>query len=166
MILMLRLPIGRGSTGFGERSPPNASMRIDRDGSVIVSVPYLEMGGEICALIPPSIAAQLKVAASRVRVEQWLSDEKPLAHQISIADRSETIEASLRVLREVGAAARIMLTGAAAQRWDVSARSCVADEGEIIHTPTRRRFRYGELAADAAYRPVPREVEVREAAFG
>jgi isoquinoline 1-oxidoreductase beta subunit len=64
----------------------------------------------------------------------------------------------LRLLGEVSATARVMLIAAAAERWSVDARSCHAYEGEVIHTPTWRKLKYGELAIDAAYMPIPREI--------
>jgi isoquinoline 1-oxidoreductase beta subunit len=47
-----------------------------------------------------------------------------------------------------------MLIDTAAQRWTVNADSCHAENGRVIHSGGRR-FTYGELADDAARRPVP-----------
>ena len=44
---------------------------------------------------------------------------------------------------------------AAAKRWNVEPASCGAQGGEVVHTPTGRRARYGDLAADAARIAVP-----------
>src|SRR5262249_42283660 len=57
--------------------------------------------------------------------------------------------------RRAGAAARIMLVQAAAQRWKVDAASCRAEKGEVIHPPSGRRLKYGALVANAAKLPVP-----------
>ena len=67
----------------------------------------------------------------------------------------------MKLLGEAGATARVMLIAAAAERWGVDARSCHAHDGEVIHTPTWRKLRYGELAIDAAYMPIPNEVELK-----
>ena len=42
-----------------------------------------------------------------------------------------------------------MLVSAAAQRWNVDPASCPAQSGEVLHPPTGRRVKYGDLAADA-----------------
>jgi isoquinoline 1-oxidoreductase subunit beta len=54
-----------------------------------------------------------------------------------------------------------MLVAAAAKRWDIDAKSCRAQDGEVIHEPTGRRLTYGELAADAARMPVPGNVALK-----
>src|ERR1700736_3285884 len=48
-----------------------------------------------------------------------------------------------------------MLVSAAAKRWNIDPASCRAQSGEVLHAPTGRRIKYGELAADAARMPVP-----------
>lgn len=50
--------------------------------------------------------------------------------------------------RAAAAAARAMLTEAAAERWDVAPEECEAADGFIIHGD--RRLRFGELAQEAA----------------
>src|SRR5262249_60858130 len=50
----------------------------------------------------------------------------------------------------------------AASRWNVDPASCRAQGGEVLHTPTGRRFKYGELAADAARMPVPENVALKQ----
>ncbi|MGB9258935.1 MAG: molybdopterin cofactor-binding domain-containing protein, partial [Pseudolabrys sp.] len=50
---------------------------------------------------------------------------------------------------------------AAAKRWNVDPSSCRAQSGEVLHMPTGRRLKYGELAADAAHMPVPAKVALK-----
>ena len=54
-----------------------------------------------------------------------------------------------------------MLVAAAAKRWNVDPASCRAQSGEVLHAPTGRRIKYGELAADAARMPVPENVALK-----
>jgi len=54
-----------------------------------------------------------------------------------------------------------MLVAAAAKRWNVDPASCRAQSGEVRHPPTGKRFKYGELAADAARMPVPENVALK-----
>src|ERR1700704_4189399 len=60
-----------------------------------------------------------------------------------------------------GAIARTMLVAAAAKRWNVDVATCRAQSGEVLHAPTGRRIKYGELAADAARLPVPESVALK-----
>jgi isoquinoline 1-oxidoreductase subunit beta len=50
---------------------------------------------------------------------------------------------------------------AAAKRWDVDPASCRAQSGEVIHTSTGRKIKYGTLAADAARMPMPENVALK-----
>src|SRR5262249_54309668 len=74
---------------------------------------------------------------------------------------STAIRAAWQPLREAGAAARSMLVAAAAKRWNVDPASCRAQGGEVIHAPTGRRLKYGELAAAAARMPLPDKVALK-----
>ena len=58
-------------------------------------------------------------------------------------------------LRQAGAQARELLVAAAAQRWNCGKGDCRAEHGNIIHLPTGRRVRYGDLVDTASKLPVP-----------
>lgn len=164
MELTLSLPLERGGTATTGGSPRNASLRIDDDGRVFLTVPYLRSGRDIGALIPSLIADQLDVALNRIHLEQALPNGGFAAEAIpdgEVIGNLETITATLSLLSEAGATARLMLIAAAAERWGVNARSCHARDGEVVHTPTWRKLKYGELAIDAAYRPIPLEVQLK-----
>src|SRR5207245_2999417 len=50
---------------------------------------------------------------------------------------------------------------AAGKRWQADPTTCRAERGEVLHAPTGRRIKYGELAADAARMPVPEKVALK-----
>nr|WP_284500507.1 molybdopterin cofactor-binding domain-containing protein [Microbulbifer sp. GX H0434] len=68
---------------------------------------------------------------------------------------SYSVESEWTLMRTAGASAREMLRRAAAARWRVDIRDCIARNGFVIHRPSGRRLGYGELAAAAARQPVP-----------
>src|SRR5436853_3242368 len=67
-----------------------------------------------------------------------------------------------RSLRKAGATAREMLVSAAAVAWDVDRAGCRAEQGAVVHTPTKARLPSGKLAARAARRPVPPDVPLKD----
>jgi len=164
MVLSLSLPLGGGSVGSTESSAPNAFISIDGDGKVILTVPHLGTGQAICASIPTLIAEELEVALNQVHLEHAPPKEGlngDAALDALATGNSNAIRDTLKLLGEASATARVMLIAAAAMRWGVDARLCHAHRGQVIHTPTWRKLGYGELAIDAAYVPIPKEVALK-----
>ena len=75
---------------------------------------------------------------------------------------SQGVRSSQDYVRKAGAAAREMLIAAAAAQWKVSASECSADKGVITHGPTKRKLRYGKVAAQAAKLRPPNDVALRD----
>src|ERR1700722_3252616 len=147
MVLYIKLPPGKGVTGITER----ACIRIDGDGDVFPTAPHSETGPVVNDTNRGLIARQLDVAANRVHLEHRLPKEG-VANEVfgqGIQD-PEAVCSALRLLGDASAMARMMLIAAAAERWSASVRLCHAQDGEVIHTPTWRKLKYGELAIDAA----------------
>ena len=63
-------------------------------------------------------------------------------------------------LREAGAAARLMLIGAAAELWGVPAGECRTEAGRVLHL-SGRSASYGELAAPAAHQELPSTITLK-----
>jgi isoquinoline 1-oxidoreductase beta subunit len=169
LMLTLRLPFANaeaeaaGADGF----VPNAFIRIASDGQIVLTMPYVEMGQGTYTSIPMLIAEELEVELKQVRVEHAPPNEKlygnPLLGGIQATGNSNAVRAAWQPLRQAGATARTMLVAAAAKRWNVDPASCRAQSGEVLHPPTGRRAKYGELAADAARMPVPENVPLKRA---
>jgi isoquinoline 1-oxidoreductase subunit beta len=144
---------------------PNAFIRIDRDGTVTLIMPYVEMGQGTYTSVPMLIAEELEVPLSQVHLEHAPPDDKrygnPLVAGLQATGASTSIRASWEPLRRAGASAREMLITAAAQRWGVEPASCRAEHGRVIHSSSNRHLTYGALAADAARVPVPEQVALK-----
>jgi isoquinoline 1-oxidoreductase beta subunit len=164
LVLSLSLPFGRSEAAQSESFAPNAFIRIDSDGQVVLTMPYVEMGQGTYTSIPMLIAEELDVSLKQVRLEHAPANEKLYASPllgVQATGNSNAMRGAWKPLREAGATARIMLVEAAAKRWGVDAKSCRTQDGEVKHAPTRRRLKYGELAADAAHMPVPGNVALK-----
>jgi len=164
-MLGLRLPLMGGEAESAEASfVPNAFIRIAPDGSVVLTMPYVEMGQGTYTSVPMLIAEELEVKLSQVRLEHAPPNEKLYANPllgVQATGNSNAMRGAWKPLREAGATARMMLIAAAAKRWSVDAKACSAQDGEVIHGPTGRRLAYGELAADAANVPLPGNVTLK-----
>ena len=130
-----------------------AYVRIDPDGRITILAKDPEVGQGVRTSLPRIIAEELDADWAKVIVEQAPLDNKTFGRQVAGGSRSTPT--NWMPLRRAGAAARQMLVAAAAQRWGVSADSCITEPGIVVHKASNRRLSYGQLAADAARRPVP-----------
>jgi isoquinoline 1-oxidoreductase subunit beta len=164
LVLSLSLPLAGSEAATSEGFTPNAFIRIGSDGEVVLTMPYVEMGQGTYTSIPMLIAEELDVGLQQVRLEHAPPNEKLYVNPmlgVQATGNSNAMRGSWQPLRKAGATARMMLVEAAAKRWGVDAKTCRAQQGEVIHVPTGRKLSYGELAADAAKMPVPASVVLK-----
>ena len=168
-MLSLSLPLGAGEAeaAGADSFAPNAFIRIGKDGEVVLIMPYVEMGQGTYTSIPMLIAEELEVDIDQVRLEHAPPNQKLYANPllgIQATGNSNAIRGAWKPLREAGATARMMLISAAAKRWNVEPSSCRAQSGAVIHSPTGKSLKYGEIAEDAARIPVPTNVALKKPA--
>jgi len=162
--VFLPFPNHRSQAAAEDGFAPNAFVRIGSDGQVVLTMPYVEMGQGTYTSIPMLIAEELEVNPQQVRLEHAPPNEKLYANPllgVQATGNSNAIRGAWKPLREAGATARIILVAAAAARWSVDPASCRAQDGEVVHPPTGRRLKYGELATEAAKMPVPAGVTLK-----
>jgi isoquinoline 1-oxidoreductase subunit beta len=144
---------------------PNAFIRVEGDGQIVLTMPYVEMGQGTYTSIPMLIAEELEVDLKQVRLEHAPPNEKlygnPLIGGVQATGNSNAIRGAWQPMRQAGAIARTMLVAAAATRWNVDPASCRAQSGEVHHVPTGRSIKYGALAAAAARMSVPENVALK-----
>jgi len=164
LMLSLTLPLRRSEAASSDSFAPNAFIRIGSDSQVVLTMPYVEMGQGTYTSIPMLIAEELDVSLKQVWLEHAPPNEKLYANPllgVQATGNSNAMRGAWKPLREAGATARIMLVAAATKRWGVDAKSCRTEDGEVIHVPTGRRLKYGEVVADAANMPVPGNVTLK-----
>ncbi len=167
LMLSIHLPFAVDeayAAGAGEFAP-NAFIRIETNGKIVLTMPYVEMGQGTYTSIPMLIAEELEIDLNLVQLEHAPPSAKlygnPLLAGVQATGGSTAIRASWQPLREAGAIVRTMLVAAAAKRWDVDPGSCRARNGEVLHPQTKRRIEYGEVAADAARMSMPEHVQLK-----
>jgi isoquinoline 1-oxidoreductase beta subunit len=149
--------------GHSETKPsaaaPNAFVRIESNGDVIIIVPRPEMGQGARTAIAMLVAEELDADWARVNVQQADLDEPRYGPQY--AGGSAVVRTSWTPLRRAGAAARAVLIAAAARRWNVDASACVTQNSTVRHVATGRELSYGALAASASTLPAPVDVPLK-----
>jgi isoquinoline 1-oxidoreductase beta subunit len=143
---------------------PDAFIRIDRQGNVTMIMPQIEMGQGTYTSIPMLIAEELEVGLDRVRPEHAPPSDKlyGMPGLFQFTGGSTSIRKWWEPLRQAGATARVLLITAAAQRWGVDRSTCHAERATVVHAPSGRRLRYGELVDAAAALPLPANVPLKD----
>lgn len=135
----------------------NAWLQIAPDDSVTVVVSQSEMGQGISTTLPVALADELGADWSRVRTE-WSAFDAAYRHPQygwMFTGNSESSSTFYPVMRTMGAAAREMLTQAAAQRLEVDPGRLIVRDGVIRDPASGRALRFGDVAEAAAKLPVP-----------
>ena len=168
--LALGIGLGRSWSAQPPRAQPqqaatlNAYVRIDPSGRVTLVMPKVEMGQGTYTSLPMLVAEELEIGLDAITVEPAPPD--PAVYGVD-GDQSTGGSTSIRdcwlPLRKAGATARIMLIDAAAHSWRVSASTCRAERGAVIHDSSGRRLGYGALASAAASLPVPADPPLKPA---
>ena len=102
------------------------------------------------------IAEELEVRLKQVALQAAPADDRDYRNPLlglQGTGGSSSVRAMWDPLRRAGAAARLMLITAAAERWHVDPASCRAENAEVVHVPTGQRLSYGALVDLAARLP-------------
>ena len=143
----------------------NAWVHIGRDDTVTIRVARSEMGQGTLTGLAQLVAEELDCDWDKVAWEfptpgQNLARERVWKDYATGGSRG--IRASQQYVREGGAAARMMLVQAAANRWNVPASECSASQGVITHKPSRKSVSYGKVAAEAAKLDIPDDISLKD----
>jgi len=168
LVISFWLPVGVGRKAFAQapqpaKVPPNAFLRIAKDGSVTVVVKHLEFGQGVTTSLPMILAEELECDWSKVRYE--LAPAAPeYAHTMfgmQMTGGSSSVSNSFEQMRTVGAQARAMLMQAAANQWKVKLADVRTEKGFVVG-PGGKKLSYGQLAEAAGKLPVPDKVTLKD----
>lgn len=148
-----------GGMPEGSEFEMNAWIRIGTDGKVTLTDHRAEMGQGSYQSVPQIIAEELEVNLADVNIIFAQGSQNKYGSQIT--GGSSTISGSYKNLLKLSATAREMLITAAAAKWTVPASECYAEEGNVIHKPSGKKFHYGELVADASKLEPPKDIKLK-----
>jgi isoquinoline 1-oxidoreductase beta subunit len=168
LALSLELPAQEGGEGARPRGPrgpapaprnPAAFLSIGEDDSITLVTPAVEMGQGGHTSLPMIVMEELGGSWDRLRVQD--APAAPIYNNPMFGLQATVGSFSVRgwygELRRVGAAARVMLTEAAARRWGVKAQDCSVSASVITHAASGRKCSFGSVARLAASLPVPQQ---------
>ena len=142
--------------------PPDAFVNIKPDGKIVIQVNRLEFGQGVQTALPMLLADEMDADWAHV-----IADLAPAADVykdpvfgIQIVGGSGSIAHSFQQYRELGAKTRAMLVAAAADRWGTTPDQC-RTEASVVHGPGGKTATYAELASEAARKPVPATVRLK-----
>jgi isoquinoline 1-oxidoreductase subunit beta len=138
----------------------NAWISIDTSGKVTIMNHRAEMGQGAYQSVPQMIAEELEVDLNKVDIVFGVGNEKKYGSQIT--GGSSTVRSVYKHLCRMGATAREMLIEAAAKKWNVYNNTCYAENGNVIHKPSGRKFHYGELVEEASKIDPPQTVALKK----
>jgi isoquinoline 1-oxidoreductase beta subunit len=171
-----------------------AFLKIDTAGRVTAIVPQAEMGQGIWTALPQALADELGADWRQVAVEPapinplyanrliagdyeaghapeflrgfgtWAAQRWATSHALMITAGSSSVRAFEQPFREAGALARALLCMAAGKRLGADWQACDTEAGFVVRG--NDRFRFGELAAEAASFTPPKQPPLRKPGEG
>ncbi|HKU14112.1 MAG TPA: molybdopterin cofactor-binding domain-containing protein [Steroidobacteraceae bacterium] len=155
----LRSAESSGLPGSLDRAPLlDAWIRIDEHGKVTVFTGKAELGTGIKTALRQIAAEELFVAPEKIEV--ITADTARTANEGYTAG-SHTIVDSGTAIMNAAAQVRVILLGAAAQKWSMQVTRLRADDGFVV-SDDGKRVGYGELVAQRLHVPAGARSELTE----
>jgi len=165
LVLEFSIPFAAQAAKGAAPTEVNAWVVIHPDDRVVIRIARSEMGQGTLTALAQLVAEELDCDWMKVGTEFASPNEHVRRNRVwgsMSTGGSQGVRGSHDYVRKAGAAAREMLVAAAAAQWKVPAGECTVDKGVITHGPSKRRLRYGQVAAQAASLPAPRDVKLRD----
>ena len=131
---------------------------ITKDNKITILCPRPDMGQGTTQSMPMLVAEELGVSMEQINIV-FTSGANKYGSQLS--GGSSSVRTRWKPMRQAGAAAREMLTKAAANRWGIAESDCVSEGGKIINKKTNVALSFGELVDEASQLEVPKEPNLK-----
>jgi len=134
-------------------NPFDAWIHVKPGGEVTVIVAKSEMGQGVETGLPMIFADEAALDWKKLNIQQ--AETRPDLYKHLGTGGSSSTRESYMPLRRAGATVRALMITAAATRWGVPPKECVARNSAVEHQKSGRRASYGELVAAASQLPLP-----------
>src|SRR6516165_3974216 len=134
---------------------PNVYITVHPDNTFTVIAKNPETGQGMRNALPMIIADEFDVDWKQVKVQQ--ADCNPMLYGQQIEGGSTATPTNYTPMRNVGAAARMMMVSTAAKQWSVPESELTTGSGMVKHARTNKSATYASLA-DAAMKMPPMTV--------
>ncbi len=159
------VPLARRARAEPAPFAPNAFLELHPDGSVVTTIPQVEMGQGVYTALAMVLAEELDADFDHVSVRHAPPDDKLYANPIlgfQVTGGSTSIRAFWMPMRKAGAAARALLVAAAAESWGVAAETCRTEAAEVIHEASGRKAPYASLLEAASRGTPPKDPPLKD----
>jgi isoquinoline 1-oxidoreductase subunit beta len=142
----------------------NAFINVSPDDKITILISKSEMGQGVVTSLSMLAAEELECDWKQIHTEFAPAAKVYFDPVFGMQGTggSQSIHSGWVPMRTAGATAREMLIAAAAQKWGVDASECHAENGSVVHTPTKRRLSYGSVAEAAAKLTPPANVKLKD----
>ena len=145
----------------------NAWVSIKPDDTVYIRIARSEMGQGTRTGLAQLVTEELECNWKKVKTQSATPGQSLTRKRVwgeHGTGGSRGIRISEDYVRRGAAAARIMLTQAAANQWNVPVSELTVDKGVITHMPTGRKTTYGKVAelASTLAPPDPKSITLRD----
>ncbi|MFL5619277.1 MAG: molybdopterin cofactor-binding domain-containing protein, partial [Gemmatimonadaceae bacterium] len=139
-----------------------AWLHVDERGAVTVYTGKVEFGQGIRTSLTQHVAEELRAPVESIRLV--MGDTELTPFDMGTFGSRSTPQMGMQ-LRRVGASARELLIGLAAERWKTDRARLVAENGRVVDKATKRSVGFGELTAGRKFTETIRaDVELKPAA--
>jgi len=143
----------------------NAWVVVKPDDTIVIRIARSEMGQGTLTGLAQLVAEELDADWSKVTTEYPTPGQQLARNRVwgsFSTGGSRGVRESHEYVRKGGAAARMMLTQAAATQWNVPVAECVAEKSVITHKPSGRKLTYGAVADAAGKLQAPADVKLKD----
>ncbi len=132
---------------------------VESNGKITIYNIKPEMGQGTFQSMPALIAEEFEVSLDQITIKSTNGEKEFGPRQR--AGGSSSIRTSYTDMRKVGAAAKSVFILAASNKWQVDPQTCIAENGKVIHSSTKRSFTYGDLVEEASKLEMPKEPQLK-----